>query len=141
MVQIEELAKVVLQIITNRNTNAARRIPELIQTVYTSLKLDRLTLMTVPLEELIRRLNSDDGGGIPRLEIAVKTLIEESYLHPGEEQDMLQRAKLLLEYIQTHDNIFEGTISLYVKDAEGLHAIMDKIRKIKGIDTVKRNQD
>ena len=43
--------------------------------------------------------------------------------------------------IQTHDNIFEGTISLYVKDAEGLHAIMDKIRKIKGIDTVKRNQD
>ena len=43
--------------------------------------------------------------------------------------------------IQTHDNIFEGTISLYVKDAEGLHAIMDKIRKIKGIETVKRNQD
>ena len=43
--------------------------------------------------------------------------------------------------IQTHDTIFEGTISLYVKDAEGLHAIMDKIRKIKGIDTVKRNQD
>ena len=74
--------------------------------MYTSLKLDRLTLMTVPLEELIRRLNSDDGGGIPRLEIAVKTLIEESYLHPGEEQDMLQRAKLLLEYIQTHDNTF-----------------------------------
>lgn len=106
MVQIEELAKVVLQIITNRNTNAARRIPELIQIVYTSLKLDRLTLMTVPPEELIRRLNSDDGGGIPRLEIAVKTLIEESYLHPGEEQDMLQRAKLLLEYIQTHDNTF-----------------------------------
>ena len=106
MVQIEELAKVVLQIITNRNTNAARRIPELIQTVYSSLKLDRLTLMTVPPEELIRRLNSDDGGGIPRLEIAVKTLIEESYLHPGEEQDMLQRAKLLLEYIQTHDNTF-----------------------------------
>lgn len=106
MVQIEELAKVVLQIITNRNTNAARRIPELIQTVYTSLKLDRLTLMTVPPEELIRCLDSDDGGGIPRLEIGVKTLIEESYLHPDEEQEMLQRAKLLLEYIQTHDNTF-----------------------------------
>lgn len=106
MVQIEELAKVVLQLITNRNTNAARRNPELIQTVYTSLKLDRPSLMTVPPEELIRRLDSDDGGGIPRLEIAVKTLIEESYLHPDEEQDMLQRAKLLLEYIQTHDNTF-----------------------------------
>lgn len=106
MVQIEELAKVVLQLITNRNANAARRNPELIQTVYTSLKLDRPSLMTVPPEELIRRLDSDDGGGIPRLEIAVKTLIEESYLHPDEEQEMLQRAKLLLEYIQTHDNTF-----------------------------------
>ena len=30
MIQIEELAKVVLQIIMNRNTNAARHTPELI---------------------------------------------------------------------------------------------------------------
>ena len=41
MIQIEELAKVVLQIIMNRNTNAARHTPELIQTIYSSLKLDR----------------------------------------------------------------------------------------------------
>lgn len=47
MIQIEELAKVVLQIIMNRNTNAARHTPELIQTIYSSLKLDRPTLMTV----------------------------------------------------------------------------------------------
>ena len=33
MIQIEELAKVVLQIIMNRNTNAARHTPELIQTI------------------------------------------------------------------------------------------------------------
>lgn len=64
MIQIEELAKVVLQIIMNRNTNAARHTPELIQTVYNSLKLDRPALMTVPPEELIRRLDSDDNGGI-----------------------------------------------------------------------------
>lgn len=76
LVQIEELTKVVLQIIMNRNTNAARHTPELIQTVYSSLKLDRPTLMTVQPEELIRQLDSDDNGGIPRLEIAVKTLIE-----------------------------------------------------------------
>lgn len=41
--------------------------------------------------------------------------------------------------IQTHDNIFEGTISVYVRDTESLYALMDKIRKLKGIDTVKRN--
>ena len=40
--------------------------------------------------------------------------------------------------IQSHDGIFEGNISLYVKDAEGLHAVMDKLRKRKGIETVKR---
>ncbi|MEG1611033.1 MAG: RelA/SpoT family protein [Alistipes sp.] len=41
--------------------------------------------------------------------------------------------------IQSHDGIFEGTISLYVKGLEGLHDIMDKIRKIKGIESVKRS--
>ena len=40
--------------------------------------------------------------------------------------------------IHSHDGIFEGSISLYVKDAEGLHAVMDKVRKIKGIESVKR---
>ena len=93
MIQIEELAKVVLQIIMNRNTNAARHTPELIQTIYSSLKLDRPTLMTAQPEELVRRLDSDDNG-------------EESYLYPDEEQAMLQKAKTILEYIQTHDNTF-----------------------------------
>ncbi len=40
--------------------------------------------------------------------------------------------------VQSHDGIFEGTISLYVKDAESLNQVMDKILKIKGIDSVKR---
>ena len=40
--------------------------------------------------------------------------------------------------IHSHDGIFEGSISLYVKDAEGLHDVMDKLRKIKGIESVKR---
>ncbi|MBE6181096.1 MAG: bifunctional (p)ppGpp synthetase/guanosine-3',5'-bis(diphosphate) 3'-pyrophosphohydrolase [Rikenellaceae bacterium] len=40
--------------------------------------------------------------------------------------------------LHSHDGIFEGGISLYVKDAESLHAVMDKIRKIKGIESVKR---
>ena len=40
--------------------------------------------------------------------------------------------------IHRHDGIFEGNVSLYVKDAESLHAVMDKLRKIKGIESVKR---
>lgn len=40
--------------------------------------------------------------------------------------------------IQSHDGIFEGSISLYVKNLESLHDMMDKIRQIKGIESVKR---
>ena len=40
--------------------------------------------------------------------------------------------------IHSHDGIFEGNVSLYVKDTESLHAVMDKLRKIKGIESVKR---
>ena len=40
--------------------------------------------------------------------------------------------------IHSHDGIFEGSVSLYVKDAESLNAVMDKLRKIKGIDSIKR---
>ena len=40
--------------------------------------------------------------------------------------------------LHSHDGIFEGSIALYVKDADGLSAVMDRLRKVKGIDTVKR---
>lgn len=40
--------------------------------------------------------------------------------------------------IHSHDGIFEGSVSLYVKDAESLNALMDKLRQIKGIESVKR---
>ena len=40
--------------------------------------------------------------------------------------------------IHSHDGIFEGNVSLYVKDTESLNAVMDKLREIKGIDTIKR---
>ncbi len=41
--------------------------------------------------------------------------------------------------IQSHDGVFEGTVSLYVKDADSLHDLMDRIRRIKGIESVKRS--
>lgn len=106
MVQIEELAKVILQIILNRHTGATRTTPALIQTVYTSLKLDRNTLMNSSPADMIRRLNQEDNGGILRLEIALKALIEESYLETEKQQDMLRKAKEYLLYIQQHDKTF-----------------------------------
>ena len=102
MVQIEELGKVIAQIIFNRNANAARKNPELIQTVYSSLKLDQDFLMTTSPEEILRSLDNEDNGGVLRLEIAIKTLIEDSYLQP----QILLRAKELLEYLQAHDSTF-----------------------------------
>ena len=40
--------------------------------------------------------------------------------------------------VQSHDGIFEGTISLYVKDIESLNSLLDNIRQIKGMESVKR---
>ena len=40
--------------------------------------------------------------------------------------------------IKSHAGIFEGNLSLYVKDVESLEAVMNKLRQIKGIDSVKR---
>ena len=40
--------------------------------------------------------------------------------------------------IKSHAGIFEGNLSLYVKDVESLNAVMDKMRQVKGIETVKR---
>jgi GTP pyrophosphokinase len=40
--------------------------------------------------------------------------------------------------IQSHDGIFEGTISLYVQDIDSLNMLLEKIRKIKGIERAKR---
>ncbi|WP_195438053.1 hypothetical protein [Parabacteroides goldsteinii] len=106
MVQIEELGKVIAQIIFNRNANAARKNPELIQTIYSSLKLDQDFLMTTSPEEILRSLDNEDNGGVLRLEIAIKTLIEDSYLQPENQPQILLRAKELLEYLQAHDSTF-----------------------------------
>ena len=68
MVQIEELGKVIAQIIFNRNANAARKNPELIQTIYSSLKLDQDFLMTTSPEEILCSLENEVNCGVLRLE-------------------------------------------------------------------------
>ncbi|MDR1102541.1 MAG: hypothetical protein LBL42_02170 [Tannerella sp.] len=107
MVQIEELGKVMAQLISRRETGATRQIPEQIQTVYRSLKLNRDFLMTAAPEDIVQALDGDDRGGMLRMDIAARALIEESYLFSGrQQQDMLLKAQTLLEYLQTHDRTF-----------------------------------
>ena len=106
MVQIEELGKMVAQVIFNRNNNAAAKNPELIQTVFENLKLDQDFLMTTAPDDILRFLDNEEKSGILRLEIAIKTLIESSYQQPKNQPDLLRRAKELLEYLQTHDTPF-----------------------------------
>ncbi|WP_233202204.1 hypothetical protein [Parabacteroides provencensis] len=107
MVQIEELGKVIAQLIFNRNSNGGGRNPVLIETVYTSLKLDRDFLLTTSIDDLRRFLDCEDSQGLSRMEIAAKTLIEDSYIQPDpNNKQTLLRAKELLEYIQKHDSTF-----------------------------------
>ncbi len=42
--------------------------------------------------------------------------------------------------IQSHDGIFEGTISIYVTNVQDLNTVMNKIGKIRGVEKVKRIQ-
>ena len=106
MVQIEELGKVIAQIIFNRNSNdGARKNPELIQSVYTSLKLDNDFLLNTPIDGIRTYLDGDDSCGLQRMELAAKTLLEESFLLPEAQGKKLRaRAKELLEYIQRNAN-------------------------------------
>ncbi|MDH6341311.1 hypothetical protein M2480_000063 [Parabacteroides sp. PFB2-12] len=120
MVQIEELGKVIAQLIAQRQMGATRRIPEQIQTVYDSLPLDRHILLTASPEEVRRLLDREDSGGVLRMEIAIKALIEESYLYPDKKQEMLTRAKELLEYLQQTDVTFSFERVNLLGQIEGL---------------------
>lgn len=108
MVQIEELGKMIAQIALNRNSNdGAHKNPELIQAIYTSLQVNRDFLLTTSLDDIRRFLDCEDSCGLYRMDIAAKTLMEESYQLPDpDSKRFLQRAKELLEYIQRNDTTF-----------------------------------
>lgn len=108
MVQIEELGKMIAQVILNRNSNdGTHKNPELIQILYTSLKLNRDFLLNTSLDDIRRFLDCEDSQGLHRMEIAAKTLIEDSYLYPDPDSGrMLRRAKEILEYVQRLDTTF-----------------------------------
>lgn len=43
-------------------------------------------------------------------------------------------------HIHSHDGIFEGTISLYVRSSEDLKVIMGKLLGVKGVEKVNRTE-
>ncbi len=106
MVQIEELGKVIAQIINQRNTDAARTNPDLIGSVYTSLKIDHEYMMDHSPKEIRLFLDGEDNAGLQRMEIAAKLLIEEAYLHTEKQHEIREKAKEILQYIQLHDITF-----------------------------------
>ncbi|MCC8172091.1 MAG: hypothetical protein LIP00_10000 [Parabacteroides sp.] len=107
LVQIEELGKVIAQLISLRkvNNDAARKT-ESIRQVYSSLKTDTAFLLEATVEEIFTRLDEGGRTGLLRMEIAAYTLLEESFMHPVEKEQMLRKAKAILEYVQMHDTTF-----------------------------------
>ena len=103
-------------------------------------------------DELIR-LAAQHGENIIREQIRWSQQKAVSYLatleiygidRPG---IILDLTKLITTYfninmraisVQSHDGIFEGTLSLYVKDIESLNRLLENMRKIKGIEQVRR---
>ncbi len=101
----------------------------------------------------IDRLASQDGKYIIKNEIKWSQHKSMSYLVSVEIRG-IDRMGMLLDLskvitddfsinmrsvsISSHDGVFEGSLSLYVRDTESLNALLDRIRKIKGIETVKR---
>lgn len=107
MVQIEELGKVIAQLILWRNTHTdATRKNAMIRQVYTSLDTDPQFLLETSAEQIHRQMDQGGRSGLLRMEIAAKALIEESFLNPVQKEPFLRKAKALLEYVQMRDNTF-----------------------------------
>ncbi|MDD2436602.1 MAG: hypothetical protein PHG27_04780 [Massilibacteroides sp.] len=105
LVQIEELGKVIAQLIDNRNHGVSRKTDQLIESIYSTLKIDKDFLLSHTPEEILQLLDGEDNAGLQRMEIAAKTLLEEGYL-VDDNHGLLKKAREILLYIQKHDRTF-----------------------------------
>ena len=113
---------------------------------------DKIIVHKATCDEL-NRLASQHGKNIVKDEIQWSRQKAMSYLVKAELRG-IDRKGILMELariisgdfninireinIKSHAGIFEGNLSLYVKDVESLNAVMDKMRQVKGIENVKR---
>ena len=120
---------------------------------YRDPKTGRVTIHKSTCDTLIKLAAQSGENIIKEREIKWSQQRAISYLATIEVQGM-DRAGIILDLtkvittdfninmrtisIHSHDGIFEGTISIYVRDIENLNVLLDNIRHIKGIDKVKR---
>ncbi len=113
---------------------------------------DKIIVHKATCDEL-NRLAAQHGKNIVKEEIQWSRQKAMSYLVTAELRG-IDRKGILMELariisgdfninireinIKSHAGIFEGNLSLYVKDVESLNAVMDKMRQVKGIESVKR---
>jgi hypothetical protein len=106
MVQIEELGKIISQIISQRNTDAVDENPALIQSAYNSLKIDPDLLLYMSPQNIRQHLDAEDGAGLQRMELAAKIMIEDAFVHIEKQKELRLKSRELLEYIQANDRSF-----------------------------------
>ena len=120
---------------------------------YRDPKTGRITIHKSTCDTLIKLAAQSGENIIQESEIKWSQQRAISYLATIEVQGM-DRAGIILDLtkvittdfninmrtisIHSHDGIFEGTISIYVRDIDNLNVLLDNIRHIKGIDKVKR---
>lgn len=107
MVQIEELGKIIAQLISARQlNNNASRSTEALSQVYSSLDIEPDYMLEATPEAILARLDEGGRSGLLRLEVAAQALMEESFLNPVKKEQLLRKAKQLLQYIQMNDDTF-----------------------------------
>lgn len=107
MVQIEELGKIIAQFISARQlNNNASRSTEALSQVYSSLDIEPDYMLEASPEAILARLDEGGRSGLLRLEVAAQALMEDSFLNPVKKEQLLRKAKQLLQYIQMNDDTF-----------------------------------
>lgn len=106
LAQIEELGKLIAQIVNRRKSGKTHQITPLIENAYSSLNIDGNYLLDNTPEEIFIYLNTNGNSGLQRMEMAAKILVEESFLFPGQKARIRAKAREILEYVTAHDTTF-----------------------------------
>ncbi|WP_085535540.1 hypothetical protein [Massilibacteroides vaginae] len=104
LVQIEALGKAIAQLINNRKEGDPDKAEILLEDIYSSLHINKDYLLSHAPGDIRIALDGEDNAGIQRMEIAAKTLIEDSYIY--KDKNALYKAQEILLYIQKHDLTF-----------------------------------